>query len=137
MREASALRVSFLILGLTGCFQMGPSNPGAGQLKPGPAAPLVDHRLPVYGLSPGRLLPRQPVKEARPETQAAKDLLTYYGDQKQEPAWRAAVRHLSSTELAQRSEAAGYLRDLLDQALKDELIGADPLQPSPFWGVGA
>jgi len=82
------------------------------------------------------LWPR-PAEKARPGTQAAKDLLAYYEDQEKEPAWKDAVRHLSATEPAQRSAAASYLRDLLEQALKDELTGVGPLQASPFWGVGA
>jgi hypothetical protein len=69
-------------------------------------------------------------------TQAAKDLHAYYADQEKEPAWRGAVRRLSEGDPAQQTKAAAYLRDLLAQALKDELAGLDPRQMSPFWGEG-
>jgi hypothetical protein len=69
---------------------------------------------------------------AAPEV--AEELRGYYRDGKTEPPWRAAVGNLASTDGPQRHAAATYLRDLLDQALKDELAGAAPWRATPFWG---
>src|SRR4051812_35903652 len=66
--------------------------------------------------------------------EAAEELRGYYRDGKKEPPWRAAVGHLSSEDGPQRDAAATYLRDLLDQALKDELTSAAPWRATPFWG---
>jgi hypothetical protein len=71
-----------------------------------------------------------------PANQAAKDLRAYYEDEKKEPAWQDAIRRLSAADANQRTQAASYLNDFLDQALKDELAGADPRQPFLFWGEG-
>jgi hypothetical protein len=69
-------------------------------------------------------------------SEAAKDLRAYYQDEAKEPAWQDAIRGLSAAEVTRRAQAASYLRDLLDQALKDELAGVDPRQPSLAWGQG-
>src|SRR5437660_6162879 len=113
MNAASALLANFLALAVTGSFQVPAPPPGAAKTKPLPDLPVRNHRLPLSGISRGPLSSPRPATEARPGTQAAKDLLAYYKDQKREPPWKDAVRQLSATEPGQRSTAASYLRDLL------------------------
>jgi hypothetical protein len=133
MRVAFTLLAGFLTSAAGGCSQGAPAAPGAPQVKRSPEQAATIHRLPLSGLSRGPLS-SPATKEARAATQAAKDLFAYYHDQQKEPAWQDAVRRLSAADPTERMHAATYLRDLLDQALKDELTGVGPLQMQPFWG---
>jgi hypothetical protein len=104
--------------------------------KLSPEVEALNRQFPLYGVSRGPLASPRPVEAPAAATQAAKDLRAYYSDDKQEPAWKAAVRRLAAADPVERAQAASYLRDLLDQALKDELAGIAPWQASPFWGNG-
>jgi hypothetical protein len=64
----------------------------------------------------------------------AEELKAYYADRNRQPPWEDAVERLGSDDAGRRDAAAAYLRDLLDQAQKDELSGASPWRATPFWG---
>jgi hypothetical protein len=65
--------------------------------------------------------------------EVADELNSYYADGKKEPAWRDAVKRLVAEDDG-AADAASYLRELLEQALKDELTGAAPWRATPYWG---
>jgi hypothetical protein len=74
-----------------------------------------------------------PPDQPAPETDIAKQLQAYYRQGDKALNWREAVKNLSKP--APESTRAGkYLRDLLDQALKDELSGAAHRHATPYWG---
>jgi hypothetical protein len=132
MRIASALLIALLSVGLAGCSRTSPSPALAVNPKPAPEVVALNQDFPLYGVSHGPLIAPRP-QEPPPATQAARDLRAYYQDSKKEPVWKEAVRQLSAAEPVERTKAASYLRDLLDQALKDEEAGAAPWQALPFW----
>jgi hypothetical protein len=102
--------------------------------KPAPEVVAIDRQFPLYGMSRGPLLTPRPQEPSA--TRAGRDLRAYYQDATKEPAWKAAVGRLAAAEPAVRVQAASYLGDLLDQALKDEQAGMTPWQASPFWDGG-
>jgi hypothetical protein len=102
--------------------------------KLSPEVEALNRHFPLYGVSHGPMLSTGTIEEAK--TQAGKDLRAFYADWERKPPWRAAVRHLAAVDPAQRAQAASYLCDLLNQALKDEQSGVAPWEASPFWGSG-
>jgi hypothetical protein len=140
--EAPAMRITFaLLVGFASTIVAGCSRPGVPSArivnpKPAPEVVALNQQFPLYGASRGALPVITPIPEPPPVTQAARDLRAYYADAKKEPPWKASTRLLSSAELVQRAAAASYLRDLLDQALKDEQAGVVPWLASPFWDGG-
>jgi hypothetical protein len=64
----------------------------------------------------------------------AEELMAYYADSHHQPAWEDAIKRLASDDAAQRTGAAAYLHDLLDQALRDELSGTARWRATPYWG---
>jgi hypothetical protein len=135
-RVAFALLVGLLALGTAFYFRHSLITAVIPNPKLSPEVVALNRQFPLYAVSRGPLMSPRHVEAPAAATQAAKDLRAYYADDKQEPAWKAAVRRLSAVDPAECAQAASYLRDLLDQALKDEQAGIAPWLASPFWGNG-
>ena len=74
-----------------------------------------------------------PTEAAEEDGQVARELAQYY-DSGKAPGWKGALGRLSSDDPGQSAQAASYLTDLLEQALKDELSGSAPWRATPYWG---
>ena len=69
-------------------------------------------------------------------TAVQQELLDYYNNYNKgnNPPWEKALVGLASGTEDQRHKQARYLRELLDQALKDELSETAPWFITPYWG---